>query len=141
MNRTTRTYPGRQPGNRGHRIPLLLPILAIAGALAVASCSTDFPDDEARSEQPIRIMAGAADPTMVQSYSPNPVTIVVRTEVVWFNDDSVAHQVVSVGGLFGTTESIPPGGQYRHIFLDRGTYRYYCTVAGHREAGVVNVLP
>ncbi|MDZ4806024.1 MAG: hypothetical protein SGI90_14290 [Candidatus Eisenbacteria bacterium] len=140
MNRTTRSFPGRRPVAGGFRTSFMAPVLVIVGTLALASCSTDFAPDEARSEQPIKIKPGAADPDSVQSFSPNPVTVLVQTEVVWSNEDMVAHQIASVGGIFTASAPIPPGGQYRHIFLTQGTFRYYCTLPGHREAGVINVL-
>jgi len=141
MNRTTRSFPGRPPGGGHFPTTWLAPLLVMAGTLVLASCSSDYKPDEARGEQMITIKLGAANPTAVQSFSPNPATVVVQTEIVWFNEDTEDHQITSVAGLFGATEPTKPGGQYRQLFTDAGTYRYYCTQPGHREEGVINVFP
>jgi plastocyanin len=142
MNRTTRSYPGGRPDAGRARRFLLAPLAVMAGTLALASCSTKFDDDDARDHQTILIKQGAAQPDENQSFSPNPVTVLVRTEVLWVNQDSEAHQIASLGGLFpSASQPIPPGGQYPVLFTDRGSYRYYCLRPGHREEGVINVLP
>ena len=141
MSATTRSYPGRRPVSETRAWSLPGALLLLAGTLALASCSTDFADDEAREHQTISIMPGAANPSENQSFSPNPVTVLEKTEVLWTNDDSVNHQIASVSGLFQAETPIPPGGEYRHLFNERGNFRYYCTIPGHREEGVINVLP
>ncbi len=141
MNRTMRSLPGSQPAGPHVRMAFLAPVIAMVGTLALASCSTEYDPDEARGDQTILIKMGAADPDKVQSFSPNPVSVVVQTEVAWFNEDTEAHQIVSLGGIFGATVPTPPGEAYRHIFNSAGTYRYYCILPGHREVGVINVLP
>jgi plastocyanin len=108
----------------------------------VASCSTDFAEDEAREKMTIKIKPGAAMPEENQSFSPNPVTVLEKTEILWTNEDSESHQIASVGAFFPAAEQpIPPGGEFRVLFNAQGTYRYYCLRPGHREEGVINVLP
>ncbi|HEX7878620.1 MAG TPA: hypothetical protein VF720_04390 [Candidatus Eisenbacteria bacterium] len=142
MNRTTRSYPGGRPDSGRPFLPFVAPVLLLAGALALASCSTDFDDDEAREHQTILIKQGASMPQENQSFSPNPVTVLVKTEILWVNQDSLAHQIASVGALFpAATRPIPPGGEFTVLLKDQGAYRYYCLLAGHREEGVINVLP
>ena len=141
MNRTTRSYPGRRPISGRSRISFVAPLLVLAGTLAIASCSTSFKEDDVRENQTILIRRGASKPEDVRSFSPNPVTILVKTEVLWANEDTLSHQIASVGDLFRAEEPILPGGEYRYLFNKPGNYRYYCLVSGHREQGVINVLP
>ena len=142
MNRTTRSYPGARPVAGRTPLALVAPVLLLAGALGLASCSTDFSDDEARENQTILIKPGAAMPEENQSFSPNPVTVLVKTEILWVNDDTESHQIASVGALFpGAEEPIPPGGEFKVLLNDQGNYRYYCIRPGHREEGVIHVLP
>ena len=58
----------------------------------------------------------------------------------WFNADTTAHQIASVGGFFESTEPTGPGERYSFLFQDAGTYRYYCALPGHKEQGVINIV-
>jgi len=142
MNRTTRSYPGGRPDSGRPFLPFVAPVLLLAGALGLASCSTDFDEDAVRENQTILIKQGASMPDEHQSFSPNPVTVLVKTEILWVNQDTEPHQIASFGALFpAAAQPIPPGGEFTVLLKAQGNYRYYCLVPGHREEGVINVLP
>ena len=111
----------------------------VALCLGVAGCSTEFADDDYKTEQPIRINEDAATIRRL-GFSPNPVTVVTRTRVVWTNRDQVPHKIASFSGLF-EGPVIRPGETFSFVFLAAGNYQYRCLVSGHTETGVINVTP
>lgn len=67
-------------------------------------------------------------------YEPDLLTVKPRTLVVWTNVDSTAHTVTSgvpsenkTGTLFDSGE-ISPGGTYSFIFMNAGTFDYFCSI-------------
>lgn len=67
-------------------------------------------------------------------YDPDILTVQPRTTVAWTNMDNTAHTVTSghasendTGAIFDSGE-IGPGGTYSFIFLNSGTFDYYCTL-------------
>jgi len=59
------------------------------------------------------------------------------------NPQPLAHDVAiedSSGKTVGQTELIAEGSSSAVVNLKPGTYHYYCTVPGHREAGMEGTL-
>lgn len=59
------------------------------------------------------------------------------------NPQSVGHDVAiedSKGETIGETEVITEGESSTSVELEPGTYTFYCTVPGHREAGMEGTL-
>ena len=55
----------------------------------------------------------------------------------------MAHDVAienSAGETIGKTETITEGSDSTEVELKPGTYHFYCTVPGHREAGMEGTL-
>jgi plastocyanin len=136
------TRPCPTPPRRGPRTAgrIALPVL-LAGAVVLSGCSTSFQEDEARDTQTVKINVGAGDPTALYPFSPSPFNVNLKTEIVWTNMDTTAHQIASLGGLFQAPAPIEPGKSYSFLFNDRGNYRYYCLLPNHREEGLINVVP
>lgn len=74
----------------------------------------------------ITFRAGASDNTTTPGAYPNSVTIYIgqMTNVVWQNDDSTTHRVVSDTGAFGSP-IINNGGYYTFHFSAPGTYPWH----------------
>jgi plastocyanin len=72
--------------------------------------------------------------------SAKDVTITAGDTVVWRNDDTSNHQVVSVSGVFASPV-LRKGQQYSFTFQNAGTYRYRDALnpARNRYKGVVRV--
>jgi uncharacterized cupredoxin-like copper-binding protein len=59
------------------------------------------------------------------------------------NSQALPHDVAiedSSGNLVGKTETVAEGSATAVVDLKPGTYTYYCTVPGHREAGMEGTL-
>ena len=67
-------------------------------------------------------------------YEPDIVTIQPKTLVIWTNIDSTTHTVTSgepsendTGTMFDS-DQIAPSGTYSFMFMDPGTYNYFCSI-------------
>ncbi len=59
------------------------------------------------------------------------------------NPQPIAHDVAIEtfnGEVLGQTETIAEGSDSTEIELKPGTYKFFCTVPGHREAGMEGIL-
>ena len=70
------------------------------------------------------------------TFSPETLEIPVGTKVVWVNGDDVPHTVRSTEDLF-RSEALDTDDQFERVFLERGTYEYYCGVHTHMTGKVV----
>lgn len=61
-------------------------------------------------------------------FNPETTTIPAGTTVIWINNDSTNHTVVSASGNELDSGIITPGGIFAHIFNDSGTYEYHCSI-------------
>ena len=64
------------------------------------------------------------------------------TEVRFVNRGRNEHDARSIEG---DTWGVPavdfgPGAEYTHVFDEPGTYRYYCSLHGNGEVGMVGVI-
>ena len=75
------------------------------------------------------------------SFSPEVLTIVAGTEVVFTNNGRNPHNVVPEGdpeaGSWGVLEQkFLPTNTYSHVFDRPGTYVYYCSIHGTPKAAM-----
>lgn len=85
-----------------------------------------------------------ADPGGALAFTSDTATAKAGKVTVDFkNESGVPHDVAieSEGGeTVGQTEIIPEGSDSTTVTLKPGTYHYYCTVPGHRQAGMEGTL-
>lgn len=76
------------------------------------------------------------------TFRPQAVEVNVGDEVVWENRGSNDHNVLSIeSGDWGVTvEGFGPGAVYAHVFTEPGEYRYYCSIHGNEQAGMVGTV-
>jgi plastocyanin len=83
---------------------------------------------------PVSIVSGASTKT-TDAFSPDPANAKVGDTVVWTNNDSQPHTVVSgenakPDGKFNSSPNfnplITPGQTFKHTFTQAGTYPYFC---------------
>lgn len=125
-------------------LSLIAAILAMAAvfiavfSLAVASRSID-------EHRAIPAGGGATATSSVSvtlkefGISPNNITMPAGSKLSITNDGSVAHNVIVEGK---STPDLAPAGtaELDTSALAPGTYTVYCTIAGHREAGMEGKL-
>jgi plastocyanin len=83
-------------------------------------------------------------------FRPEQLTIQVGDEVLWENNGRNEHNILSVesadegfeaDGAWGIdVEGFQPGAVFSHVFTEPGNYRYYCTVHGSAEVGMVGTI-
>jgi plastocyanin len=85
-----------------------------------------------------------ADPNGELAYTTTSATAKAGQVTVEFNNpQSLTHDVAiesSSGEEVGKTELIADGSDSTTVELEPGTYTFYCSVPGHREAGMEGVL-
>jgi plastocyanin len=85
-----------------------------------------------------------ADPEGALAYTTTEATAKAGTVTVDFNNpQGLTHDVAiesSSGEEVGKTELIAEGSDSTTVNLKPGTYHFYCTVPGHREAGMEGTL-
>ncbi len=84
------------------------------------------------------------------SFRPEQLVIQVGDEVLWENGGRNEHSILNVESADGGFESdgawgievddFQPGDTYSHVFTVPGTYRYYCTIHGNTEVGMVGTV-
>jgi plastocyanin len=62
------------------------------------------------------------------AFSPSSLTIHAGDTVVWTNQDSAGHSVVSDSGSEINSPILSTGQTYSHTFTTPGTYSYHCSV-------------
>jgi plastocyanin len=85
-----------------------------------------------------------ADPNGELAYTTTSATAKPGKVTIDFNNpQSLTHDVAiedSSGGEVGATELIADGSDSTTVDLKPGTYTFYCSVPGHREAGMEGTL-
>ncbi len=85
-----------------------------------------------------------ADPNGELAYTSTSETAKAGNVTVEFNNpQALTHDVAiedSSGKEVGATELIADGSDTTSVDLKPGTYTYFCTVPGHREAGMEGTL-
>lgn len=90
------------------------------------------------------VLAFEADPNGELAYTTTSATAPAgKVEVKFDNPQSLTHDVAiesASGEEVGKTELIANGSDSTTVELEPGTYTFYCTVPGHREAGMEGTL-
>ena len=85
-----------------------------------------------------------ADPNGELAYTSTEATAMAGKVTVDFkNPQGLTHDVAienEKGEVVGQTELIAEGSTSTTVNLKPGTYHYFCTVPGHREAGMEGIL-
>ena len=71
------------------------------------------------------------------TFEPADITVPVGGTVVWHNDGSIQHDAKADNGSF-SVPLVDPGKDSKPVtFSTPGDITYYCTVPGHKSAGMV----
>lgn len=137
------------------RRQLLAGAASLTATAVLAACADDGPSDAlgegdggVRPDSPVSSFTGggSAESVLIQAvdntFRPDRIEITAGTEVVWVNGGRTEHDVLPVeGDDWGVQpEDFPPGAEYRHVFTEPGEVRYYCSIHGTTERGMVGVL-
>src|SRR3989344_9467606 len=64
------------------------------------------------------------------NFNPTIVNIKAGQTVIWRNEDSALHKIVSDSGNELNSESLAKGKNYSHLFNTAGAYEYHCEFHG-----------
>ena len=124
---------------------------------ALAACGDDDDDDEATTEATTTeetdtggdaggagsTVSFTADPNGDLAYEEDSATATAGAVTVELtNDSDVPHDVQIEGpdGNIGGTDETTGGSVTGEVELESGEYTFYCSVPGHREAGMEGPL-
>jgi plastocyanin len=145
------------------KVPVAL-LLVLAAALALAACGGSSSTTEATSETAPKESTsegkeeteggeeGGGEASTLKfetastglAYTSDTATAEAGNVTVEFsNGQPVPHDVAIEtmnGEVLGQTETVSEGEDSTEIELKPGTYKFFCTVPGHREAGMEGTL-
>jgi plastocyanin len=127
---------------------IVVAVSAASLACALASCADDGNADNVNIVNEIELgavttgggEAAAAFEIEIADFqfAPADAVVPVGTEVVWQNNDTDVHSIISTGDLFASSGDFDPGESYSVTFTEPGTYAYTCGVHPFME-GIVTV--
>ncbi|MGE0026003.1 MAG: plastocyanin/azurin family copper-binding protein [Thermoleophilia bacterium] len=86
-------------------------------------------------------LALQADPTGQLKYVESKLTAKAGEITIKLTNASAVPHDVAIDGAPGVSDEVQDGGTAElTVNLPAGTYQYYCTVPGHRQAGMVGTL-
>lgn len=76
------------------------------------------------------------------TFRPEIVEIAVGDEVLWENRGANEHNVLRVeGDGWGVeVDDFQPGDVYAHVFTEPGEFRYYCSIHGNEDVGMIGTV-
>jgi len=74
------------------------------------------------------------------AFDPTNLTVTTGTTVTWTNNDSVAHNILSDDGSWGSN-SLATGDTFSFTFNQVGTFPYHCGVHPSMKATITVVAP
>ncbi|HEX3294431.1 MAG TPA: plastocyanin/azurin family copper-binding protein [Solirubrobacterales bacterium] len=132
--------------------------VAVAAALGLAACGggSDNNDTTAAATPPATTTGGGgaggggstvniSTPSGTElAYNQKDVSAKAGSVTIDFqNNESIPHDVAvesSSGDTVGQTDLVASGTANTTVDLQPGTYQFFCTVPGHREAGMEGTL-
>jgi plastocyanin len=113
-------------------------------ALATSSSSSSTPAPAASSEAGGQTLKLASDPAGQLKFDASSLTAKAGKVTIDFtNTASLSHNVTVVsapGSVVGETPTFEGGSKTLSLNLKPGTYKFYCSVPGHRQAGMEGTL-
>jgi plastocyanin len=72
-------------------------------------------------------------------YDPADISVTVNSAVVFYNAGSIQHDAKAEDGSFDTP-LLDPGAEKSVTFTKPGDFKFYCSVEGHKSAGMTGVV-
>ncbi len=127
---------------------LLVTVIAVAGCGGSSSSSSATSSTQTASPTSSSAGAGtltlAADPSGNLKFDKSSLSASAGKVTVDFtNSSSVPHNLTiaaSGGQVVGATPTFQGGSKSLSVTLKPGTYTFYCSVPGHRQAGMQGTL-
>ncbi|MGA1052570.1 MAG: cupredoxin domain-containing protein [Ilumatobacteraceae bacterium] len=109
-------------------------------SIVVEVTPTTVPDRPVVDVEPTGVVVSVI--ALDNSFRPEVVEVSVGDEVEWENRGLNEHNVLRVEGDGWGVEvtDFQPGARYSHVFSEPGEYRYYCSIHGNTEVGMVGTV-
>lgn len=109
-------------------------------SMAEAPSATSAPVTTAPPVEPTGVVVPVV--ALDNSFRPEVVTIDVGDEVLWENRGINDHNALYVDGDdWGVeVEDFGPGAVYAHVFTEPGEYRYFCSIHGNEDIGMIGTI-
>ena len=134
-------FPDSKGGRRG---VIGVSVLLVLGAMSTAIVTAgEEPEGEAAAAATSSELDLAADPNGVAAYDKKAGTVKAGTVTVKFTNESpLEHNVAVAQGAreLGRSDTIKASETELKVDLRPGKYEFYCTVDGHRAAGMEGTL-
>jgi plastocyanin len=139
----------------GHRQAGMVGTVSVTGASGAAAPAPSKPAKTKTASKPAPAPAAAhtvdlaANPSGLLKFTPSQITTTPGKVTIDFTNKSpVAHDVVLLGStsysatakILGQTPQFQGGSKSFTVTLRPGKYYFYCSVPGHREAGMYGTL-
>jgi plastocyanin len=100
------------------------------------------PDAQAPDDAVVITTDPAPVSALDNSFMPENIRVTAGTEVVWTNKGRNEHNALHVDGDDWGVEvdDFQPGDVYSHTFDEPGVYRYYCSIHGSTDAGMIGTV-
>jgi plastocyanin len=136
------------------KLALVLSLLAL-GAVGLAACggdddTTSAADTTAATDTTATGGGGgatisiSADPSGQLAYTETELTAAAGSDTIEFDNPAQLEHDVRIedadGNDIGGTDTISGGSTSGTVDLEPGTYTFFCSVDGHREAGMEGTL-
>jgi plastocyanin len=142
----------------------IVPLLALVGIVALAGCGSSKSSSSSESTAapaPAATTPATTESTAAPSTSSGTLSLAANTEgqlkysttsltakagavsIDFTNMSPLGHNVTvesSSGSLVGATPTFSGGSKTLELNLKPGTYKFYCSVPGHRMAGMEGTL-
>lgn len=140
-NDTPSATSERPVRRRRSKIQIFAAVL-FASVFALSACASDSDDGttddtDTGTEEARQIEVGATS----FEFDPSEITIAAGEEVVIsLTSDDIEHDFVVDEASFELTAPVGETAEGTLQIDEAGTYTYYCSIAGHREAGMEGTL-
>ncbi len=132
-------------GLRRARRQASLALFCVIGPAALAACSSAAaPAAEPSASGTLApVQSGAvAISARDNSFTTEDITVTAGTELTWSNDGRNDHNIVGVGDtpFHVDTAQFKPKDEYKVTVSSPGTYKYYCSIHGTAEKGMIGTV-
>ncbi len=120
------------------RLRLRTAVVLVMGLAALAGCSSS--GESAQGLPGVAVSPGIDVVATEMAYDPSNIVVEAgEVPVRMVNEGTVIHDL-RIEGLPFLLEAEPGATETATVDLEPGTYQFYCSIPGHREAGMEGVL-
>jgi plastocyanin len=119
--------------------------LALAMGVLVAGCGDDDGGGAASGADGTiaPVQSGQVEIQAIDNaFRPEEATVVAGSDVVWTNRGRNDHNIIPIDDtpFRADVDVFGPGDEYRFTMDQPGTYRYYCSIHGSQDKGMIGTI-